>query len=298
MFDVRRREFITLLGGAATWPLAARAQQPEGMRRIGVLMNATANAEQQANLAAFLEVLQQLGWTDGRNVRIDTRWAGGDAREIRRYAGELVARAPDVILATGTVAMGPLLQATRTIPIVFNNVADPVGAGFIKSMARPGGNTTGFIQFEYTLSGKWLELLKQIAPSVTRVAVLRDAAITSGIGQFAVIQSVAPSVGVEVSVINVRDAGEIEGDIADFARTSNGGLILTASALAVLHGELIIALAARHKLPAVYYRRAFVTGGGLISYGYTGAQLAMSTASSGVRSPPTYRCRRRPNTSW
>jgi putative ABC transport system substrate-binding protein len=266
---IRRREFVTLLGGAVVaWPLTARAQQPEAMRRIGVLMNATANAEQQANLAAFLEVLQQLGWTDGRNVRIDTRWAGGDAREIRRYAGELVARAPDVILATGTVAMGPLLQATHTIPIVFNNVADPVGAGFIKRMARPGGNTTGFIQFEYTLSGKWLELLKQIAPSVTRVAVLRDAAITSGIGQFAVIQSVAPSVGVEVSVINVRDAGEIEADIADFARTSNGGLILTASALAVVHGELIIALSARHKLPAVYYRRAFVTGGGLISYGY------------------------------
>jgi putative ABC transport system substrate-binding protein len=200
-------------------------------------------------------------------MRIDTRWAEGDVREIRRHASELVALAPDVILATGTAAMESLLRATRTIPIVFNNVADPVGAGFVKSMSRPGGNTTGFIQFEYTLSGKWLELLKQIAPSVARVAVLRDAAITSGIGQFAVIQAVAPSVGVEVSAINVRDAGEIEGDIADFARTSNGGLILTASALAAVHAELVIALAARHGLPAVYWRRAFVAGDGLVSYG-------------------------------
>ena len=266
---MRRREFIALLGGAAaTWPPAARAQQGERMRRIGVLMGVT-DSEQQSSLAVFQKVLQQLGWIDGRNVRIDTRWAEGDAREIRRLAGELVTLAPDVILASGTAAMGTLLQATRTIPIVFNNVADPVGAGFVKSMARPGGNATGFIQFEYTLSGKWMELLREIAPNVTRVAVLRDAAITSGIGQFAVIQSVAtPSVRVEVSAIDVRDAGEIESDIADFARMPNGGLIVTASALTAVHTQLIIALAAQHKLPAVYYRRGYVAVGGLISYGY------------------------------
>jgi ABC-type uncharacterized transport system substrate-binding protein len=264
---MNRRDFITLLGGAATWPLAARAQG-ERVRVIGVLMNTTVTAEQQANLAAFQQVLQQLGWSDGRNVRADTRWAGGDAREIRRHAGELAALAPDVILATGTVAMVPLLQATQTIPIVFNNVADPVGAGFVNSLARPGGDATGFTQFEYTLSGKWLELIKQIAPGVTRVAVLRDPAVTSGIGQFAVIQAVAPSLGVEVSAINVRDAGEIERAVAAFARSPNGGLILTASALAVVHRELIIALAAQHKLPAVYYRRYFAASGGLISYGY------------------------------
>jgi putative ABC transport system substrate-binding protein len=265
---MKRRKFITLLGGATAWPLAARAQQGERMRRIGVLMGVT-DSEQQAALAVFQKVLQQLGWIDGRNVRIDTRWAEGDAREIRRLAGELVTLAPDVILASGTAAMGTLLQATRTIPIVFNNVADPVGAGFVKSMARPGGNATGFIQFEYTLSGKWMELLREIAPNVTRVAVLRDAAITSGIGQFAVIQSVAtPSVRVEVSAIDVRDAGEIESDIADFARMPNGGLIVTASALTAFHTQLIIALAAQHKLPAVYYRRGYVAVGGLISYGY------------------------------
>ncbi len=265
---MRRREFITLLGGAASWPIVARAQQPDRMRRIGVLMIATANPEQQANLASFQQALQQLGWTAGRNVKVDIRWAAGDAREIRRHVGELVALAPDVILATGTAAMAPLLQATRTIPIVFNNVADPVGAGFVKSLAHPGGNATGFTQFEYSLSAKWLELLKQIAPGVMRVAVLRDAAVTSGIGQFAVIQSVASSVGAEVSAIDVRDAGEIEVAIADFARSSNGGLILTASALAVVHRELVIALAARHKLPAVYYRRYFAASGGLVSYGY------------------------------
>jgi putative ABC transport system substrate-binding protein len=266
---VKRREFVTLLGGAAAaWPLVARAQQPDRARLIGVLMNSTVNAEQQANLAAFLQVLQQLGWTEGGNVRVDTRWAGGDAREIRRHASELVALAPDLILATGTAAMAPLLEATHSIPIVFNNVADPVGAGLVDSLARPGGNATGFIQFEYTLSGKWLELMKQLVPGVTRVAVLRDAGVTSGIGQFAVIQSVAPSLGVEVSAINVREAGEIERAVAAFARFPNGGLIVTASALAVVHHALIIALAARHKLPAVYYRRFFTVSGGLISYGY------------------------------
>ncbi len=265
---MKRREFITLIGGAAAaWPLAARAQQGDRMRRIAVLMNVD-NADQRINYAAFLQVLQQLGWTDGRNVRIDTRWAGGHASEIRNYAAEMVALTPDVIVATGTAALPSILQATRTVPIVFVNVADPVGAGFIDSMARPGGNATGFVQFEYTLSGKWLELLKQIAPGVTRAAVLRDPAIASGIGQFAVIQAVAPSAGVEVSAINVRDAGEIERAVTAFARTPNGGLILTTSALSVTHRELIIALAAQYKLPAVYYRRYFVTSGGLISYGY------------------------------
>ncbi len=268
---MRRREFITLLGGAAAaWPLAARAQQADRVRRIGALIGAPSadNPDAQANIRAFLQVLQQLGWTDGRNVRIDIRWGAGNADDIRKYAAELAALAPDVIFASGTASVGPMLQATRTVPIVFANVADPVGAGFVDSLARPGGNASGFIQFEYSLSGKWLELLKQIAPGVTRAAVLRDPAITSGIGQFAVIQSVAPSVGVEVSAINVRDAGEIERAVTAFARSSNGGLIVTASALAVLHRQPIIALAARHKLPAVYYRRYFVTSGGLISYGY------------------------------
>ncbi len=267
---MKRREFITLLGGAAAWPLAAHAQQPDRMRRIGVLTAATPadDPDGQARRAAFLQVLQQLGWTDGHNVRIDYRWGLGDANSIRRHAAELAALAPDVILSVGTASMGPLLQATRTVPIVFVSVADPVGAGFVDSLARPGGNATGFIQYEYSLSGKWLELLKQIAPGVTRAAVLRDPTLTSGIGQFAVIQSVAPSVGVEVSPINLRDAGEIERAVTAFARSSNVGLIVTSGAGAVLHRELIIALAARYKLPAVYYRRYFVTSGGLISYGF------------------------------
>jgi putative tryptophan/tyrosine transport system substrate-binding protein len=271
---MRRREFITLLGGATAlpiaWPLAVRAQQADRLRRISVLMNVD-DADQRASYAAFLQALQQLGWTDGHNVRIDTRWAaGGQASDIRRQVADLAAFAPDVIVATGTASMAPLLEveATRTLPIVFVNVSDPVGAGFVESMARPGGNVTGFVQFEYTLSGKWLELLKQIAPGVTRVAVLRDPAITSGIGQFAVIESVAPSFGVEVSAINVRDADEIKHAVTAFARSPNGGLILTASALAVAHRELIIALAAQYKLPAVYYRRYYVASGGLISYGY------------------------------
>jgi putative ABC transport system substrate-binding protein len=268
-FDqLKRRELITLLGGAAAWPLAARAQQGERVRRIGVLLPwVVDDPEGQAQIAAFLQALQQLGWSDGRNVRIDTRWPGGDAERIRRYAAESIALAPDVIVAAGAVTVAPLLQATRTVPIVFAIVPDPVGAGFVESLARPGGNATGFMQFEYSLSGKWLELLKQIAPGVTRAAVLRDPAITSGIGQFAVIQSVAPSVGVEVSPVNVRDATEIERAVAAFARSAKGGLIVTSSALAVMHRDLIITLAARHKLPAVYYRRLYVTGGGLISYG-------------------------------
>jgi ABC-type uncharacterized transport system substrate-binding protein len=268
---MRRRDFIKVIGGtAAAWPLTVRAQQVDRVRRIGVLTSGCAadDPDAQDNIAAFGQVLQQLGWTDGRNVRIDYRWGAGNADNIRKYAAEFAARTPDVIFTSGTASMPPLLQATRTVPIVFVNVADPVGAGLVDSMARPGGNATGFIQFEYSLSGKWLELLKQIAPRVTRAVVLRDPAVTSGIGQFAVIQSVAPSVGVEVSPVNLRDAGEIERALGAFARSSNGGLIVTASALALLHRELIIALAARHKLPAVYYRRYFVTGGGLMSYGY------------------------------
>jgi putative tryptophan/tyrosine transport system substrate-binding protein len=266
---MRRREFIAGLGGAAAWPLAARGQQPERMRRIGLLMTLDADdREAQARVAAFRHALQQLGWTDGRNVRIDIHWATANAGDIRRHAAEIVAQAPDVILANGIIATAPLIQETRTVPIVFVIVPDPVGAGIVESLARPGGNATGFMQFEYTLSAKWLELLKEIAPNVTRAAVLRDAATTAGIGQFAIIQSAAQSVGVEVSPINVRDdATEIERSVTAFARSANGGLIATGSAVAVFHRSLIITLAARHRLPAVYFQRVFVTDGGLISYG-------------------------------
>jgi putative ABC transport system substrate-binding protein len=266
---MRRREFITLLGGAAVaWPLAARAQQPERLRRIGVLMTTAADdAEGQARIAAFVQVLQQLGWTDGRNMRIDTRWSGGYADDTRKYAAELVALAPDVILAPGSLTVGPLLQATRALPIVFVHVPDPVGAGFVDSLARPGGNATGFLLFEYGLSGKWLELLKQIAPGVTRAAIIRDSTMASGIGQFAAIQSVAPSLGVEVNPVNVRDAGEIERAVAAFARASNGGLIVTAGPLSYVHRDLIVKLAAQHKVPAIYFERSFGTVGGLTSYG-------------------------------
>jgi putative ABC transport system substrate-binding protein len=266
---LKRREFMTLLGGAAAaWPVAARAQQGDRIRRIGVLTGLAADdPEGQARFAAFAQGLAQLGWTDGRNVRIDTRWTAGNADDARKYAAELVALAPDVIFATGGASVGPLLQATRTVPIVFAFVPDPVGSGFVESLAWPGGNATGFLQFEYSLSGKWLELLKQIVPGVTRAAVLWDPAITAGIGQFAVIQSVAPSLGMEVRTVNVRDPPEIERAVAAFARSSNGGLIVTGSALALVHRDLIVTLAARHKLPAVYFTRAFVAGGGLISYG-------------------------------
>ncbi len=266
---MHRRSFITLLGGAAAWPLVAvRAQQPERMRHIGVLMPRADDPVLQERNAAFLQALQQLGWTVGRNLRIDYRWPGGDAERIRKYAAELVALAPDVILTSGTTNVGPLLQATRTVPIVFPIVGDPVGAGFVDTLARPGGNATGFMSFEYSLSGKWLELLKEIAPHVTQAAVLRDAAAMSGPAQFGVIQAVAPSLRVEVNSINMRDAGEIERGVAAFARSStSGGLIVTASGPARRHRDLIITLAARHKLPAVYSQRFYVTAGGLISYG-------------------------------
>ena len=264
---MKRREFITLLCGAAAWPLAARAQQGERMRRIGVLEPIAAESpDGKARQGAFLQRLQQLGWIDGRNVRIDTRWSAGNDAETRKYATELAALAPDVILTAGSAAIEPMRQATRTVPIVFVIVPDPVGAGFVESLSRPGGNATGFMMFEYNLSGKWLELLKEITPGVTRAAVLRDPAITAEIGQFAVIQSVAPSVGVDVSPISVREVAEIERGIAAFARSPNGGMLVTASALAAVHRDLIITLAARYKLPAVYVQRHFVASGGLISY--------------------------------
>jgi putative ABC transport system substrate-binding protein len=266
---VKRRAFITLVAGAATWPLAARAQQADRMRRIGVLQSGAAdNPDVQVWLAAFLQRLLELGWSEGRNLRIEYRLGAlGDAERTRKYAAELVALAPDVIFASGTAQVGPLLQATRTVPIIFAIVADPVGAGFVDSLARPGGNATGFVQYEYGLSGKWLELLKEIAPHVTRAAVLRDAAITAGVGLWGAIQTAAPSFGIEVSPVNVRDATEIERAITAFARGPNGGLIVTGSALSAAHRDLLVALAARHKLPAVYFTRQFVDRGGLISYG-------------------------------
>src|ERR1700738_83236 len=265
---MKRREFLTLLGGAAvTWPLAAGAQQVDGIRRIGVLTYWTADdAEGQARLAAFAQALKQLGWSEGRNLRIDTRWANAD--DIRRHAAELAALAPDVLLAaTGTATVAPVLQATRPVPIVFVTVIDPVGAGFVASLAQPGGNATGFTIYEYSMSGKWLELLKEIAPRVTRVAVLRDPAVASGIGQFGAVQIVAPSLGVNVSPVDMRDAGEIERGVAAFANGLNGGLIVTGSAAAIVHRELIATLAARHRPPAVYPRPPPAASGGLISYG-------------------------------
>jgi putative ABC transport system substrate-binding protein len=266
---VRRRAFITLLGGAvAAWPLAAGAQEPEPVRRIGVLLSLSADDPQgQARLKAFVLGLQQLGWTQGRNLRIEARWSAGDADRSRRYAAELFALAPDVLVASGGSVVGSLLQVTRTVPIVFTLTPDPVGAGFVASLARPGGNATGFTQVEYGMSAKFLELLKEIAPRVMRAAVLRDPTIPQGIGQFAVIQSVAPSLRIEVNPIDIRDAGELESAVTAFARPSNGGLIVPGSGLATVHRELIITLAAQHKLPAVYSTRYFVTDGGLISYG-------------------------------
>jgi putative tryptophan/tyrosine transport system substrate-binding protein len=265
---MRRREFIALLGGvAATWPLRAHGQQREKMSSIGVLMNLAADdVEGQARLAAFLQGLQEVGRAVGRNVRIDLRWGAGDADRFRKQAAELVALAPDVVLASSLPVVEPLLQATRTVPVVFVQVVDPVGAGVVASLARPGGNATGFTIFEFSIAGKWVELLKEIAPSVTRAAVLRDASI-SAIGQFGAIQSVAPSLGIELTPVGLSDAGEIERAIAAFARSPNGGLVVTPVTSSIVHRDLIIKLAARHRLPAVYGQRSFVNDGGLICYG-------------------------------
>src|SRR5262249_41901394 len=265
---MKRREFITLLGGvAAAWPLAARAQQSDRMRRIGMLIPLNADDKvAQDRIAVFVQGLKELGWIEGRNVQFDIRFGAGVATTLKQ-ATEMVALAPEVILANGSAAMGPLLQVTSIVPIVFVIVPDPVGAGYVASLARPGGNATGFTSYEYGMTAKWPELLKQIAPSVKRVAVIRDPAISAGLGQFAAIQSVAPSLGVEVIPINVRDPSEIERDIAAFARLPNGGLIVTGSALAAVHSGLIVTLAPRHKLPAIYSARFFVTDGGLIAYG-------------------------------
>jgi putative ABC transport system substrate-binding protein len=265
---MRRREFIRLLGGTvATWPLGARAQQPEQMRRIGVLMNRAADdPDGQARLATFKQALKQLGWNDGGNVRIDTRWGEDNVDRQGRAAAELMTLAPDVILASGTLSVVPLQRINRTLPIVFVAVVDPVGGGIVDSLARPGGNATGFLSFEYSLGGKWLDLLRQIAPSVTRVAVLRDPDIPSGIAMFGVIQSAAQLRGVEVSPVLMRDGGGIERAVAAFAGSGNGGLIVTPGASASVHRDLIIGLAARHRLPAVYPYRYMAAGGGLMSY--------------------------------
>jgi putative tryptophan/tyrosine transport system substrate-binding protein len=266
---MRRREFITLLGGAAVaWPLAARGQQPERMRRIGMLMTIAADdPEAQPRFAAFRQELQRLGWTDGRDLRVDTRWFPGDVANARKNVAEMMSLVPEVILAAGNVAVAAALQASRSVPIVFVLVPDPVGQGFVDSLARPGDNATGFTLYEFGMGGKWLELLKQMAPGMTRAGVLRDATTTGGVGQFAAIQSVAPSLGVEIIPINVRDVGEIERGVASVARTGNDGLIVTGSGLAFVNREMIITLAAQHKLPAIYWDRALVTAGGLISYG-------------------------------
>jgi putative ABC transport system substrate-binding protein len=265
---LKRRDFIRLVGGAAGWPLVARAQQRERMRHIGVLMSFAADdPESQARLTAFAQGLQESGWSDGRNVRIDYRWSAGENERYRRNAAELVALKPDVILASGGASVAALQQVTRTVPIVFAQVTDPVGAGYVASLARPGGNATGFTQFEFGISGKWLELLKQIAPQVTRAAVIRDPTVGAGIGQLAAIQSVAPSFGVELSAVGVSDAGEIERAITAFARDSNSGLIVVTGVSTATHRDLIVALAARYRLPAVYPYRFYATSGGLISYG-------------------------------
>ena len=267
---MKRREFIALLGGVAAilWPLAVRAQQSERMRRIGILAGLAENdPEAQARMAAFVQGLGELGWTRGRNVQIETRWAGALTEDLRRFAVELVRLTPDVLMATGGASLGPLVEATQTIPIVFAQVPDPLGSGFIDSLSRPGGNATGFATFEYSLAGKWLELLKQIAPSATHIAILRDPSYAPGVGQFAVLQAVAPSLNVELIPVKVRDVAEMKRSISAFARSTSGAMVVTASALAQAHGDLIIKLAAQHRLPAIYFERHFVTAGGLISYG-------------------------------
>jgi putative ABC transport system substrate-binding protein len=264
---MQRRQFIALLGGAVTWPLAARAQQDQRVRRIGVLSSlAEDDPESVARRPVFEQALKALGWTNGSNLRVDYRWGADDAERIRKLAAEIIALAPDVILTSGNSVLAPLMQATRTIPIVFVQVIDPVGTGFVKSLARPGGNITGFTPFEYSLAAKWLELLKQIAPHVTRAAVIRDPTRGSGIGQFAVVQAIAPSLGMELSPINAPDVSEMERETAAFARSPNGGLVVTVGGTAT-HRDLIIALAAKHRLPAVYPYSYFVSSGGLVSYG-------------------------------
>jgi ABC-type uncharacterized transport system substrate-binding protein len=265
---VKRRAFITLLGGAAVaWPLAANAQQAERVRSIGVLMSIAPDREGQARLAAFLQALQALGWTDGLNVRIETRWGAGNIETIRKFAAELIALGPDVILVSGGTGAGPLLQLTRTVPVVFTQTPDPVGAGFVDSLARPGGNATGFTLSEYGISGKLLEVLKEISPNVTRAAVIRDPAIQQGIGLWSAIQTTAPAFGIEVSPVNMRSAADVEHSMQSFAQLPNGGLIVTGSGLVIVHRELIITQAAKHRLPAVYPLRLFVIEGGLMSYG-------------------------------
>jgi putative ABC transport system substrate-binding protein len=266
---MKRREFVAGLAGATAWTLVARGQQQtERIRRIGVLMSTSpGDAEGQARLAAFLQSLQSLGWAESHNVRIEIRWAAGNLADTRKYAAELLAHGLEVILASGGSVVGPLLEATRTVPVVFTQTPDPVGAGFVASLARPGGNATGFTQVEYGIGAQWLGLLKELAPHVVRAAVLRDPAIPEGSGQFGAMQSVAPSFGVELRPIGVRDAGEIERDLMEFARSPNAGVIVTSSGLGNVHRELITGLAARHRLPAVYPIRSFVSGGGLMSYG-------------------------------
>jgi putative tryptophan/tyrosine transport system substrate-binding protein len=262
-----RRQFITLLGGAAGWPLAARAQQRERMRRIGVLLDlAEADPEGRTQLEQFRTELSRLGWAEGRNTSLDIRWGAGVTSRMREHAEELVALMPDAIFATGSPSVAALQQSTATLPIVFTTVVDPVGAGFVASLARPGGNITGFMLLEYSVGTKWLELLKEVEPRVTRVAVLRDPTVASGSGQFGAIQAVASSFGVELSPVGMRDAREIESALNAFARGTMGGLIVTSSTLATLNRELIVAIASRHRLPAVYSNRLFVTGGGLLSY--------------------------------
>jgi putative tryptophan/tyrosine transport system substrate-binding protein len=266
---VRRREVIGLLGGAATWPLAARAQKPERMRRIGVLMNLAADdKEGQARLIAFVQALSDLGWKQASNVQIDTCWGAGDNDRFHKCAAELVALAPDIILAASASTMDPLLNRTRTIPIVFAQVPDPVGSGYVESLAHPGGNVTGFTQFDFSIAGKWLELLKTIEPSLTRVIVLRDVD-TTGAGQFGAIQSAAQSIGVEVKPTGVRNTSDIENAVMEFARLPKGGMVVTGSAPGAAHRDLIITLADRHRLPAIYPFRYFAHSGGLLSYGPT-----------------------------
>ena len=275
---MRRRDFISLAAGTTILPLAARAQQSNQMRRLGVLHGSADNAQTQARIAVLLEGLRQLGWIEGQNLKIDYRSSLGTSASISKSAAELVALAPDVIVAGGSAPTEALLRETRSVPIVFAIVPDPLGAGFVKSLRRPGGNVTGFMQAEFNLSGKWLELLKEIAPRVTQVAVLRDPTITAGIGQFAVIQSVSPSLRVDVSPVDIRNATEIEREVASFARTPNGGLILTTTPLALMHSGLIIGLAGQHRLPTVYSTRSYAVRGGLISYGANFLDLYRRTA--------------------